>query len=51
MSLLSPKNNKGKKQGNKNTKNNGQESKFIKTPSKATGFLKKQGMPGAKRGS
>lgn len=51
MSLTSPKNKKGDKQANKSFKNNGPESKFIKKPGKASGSMKKQGMPGAKRGS
>jgi hypothetical protein len=51
MGLLTPKNNKGNKGSAKNAKNKGQESKFISKPGKATAFVKKQGTPGAKRGS
>ena len=49
MGLLTPK--KGDKKGNKTAKPGAQDSKFIKKPGKATGFTKKQGIPGAKRGS
>ena len=51
MGLLTPKNTKGGKGSSNNAKNKGQESKFISKPGKATAFVKKQGTPGAKRGS
>lgn len=51
MGLLTPKNPKGDKKAAKNNRNKGQESKFITKPGKATAFVKKQGTPGAKRGS
>lgn len=51
MGLLTPKKGKGDKNAAKNAKNKGQESKFISKPGKATGFVKKLGTPGAKRGS
>ena len=51
MGLLTPKNDKGGKANSKNAKTKGQESKFIGKPGKATPFVKKQGTPGAKRGS
>jgi hypothetical protein len=49
MGLLTPKKNKDDKKSN--TKKAGPDSKFIKKPEKASSFVKKQGTPGAKRGS
>jgi hypothetical protein len=48
MGLLTPKNNKGDKKGKNKATN--QESKFIKSPSKASNVARKQRVPGAKRG-
>lgn len=44
-------NKKDAKQGNKNQKNNAQNSKFIAKPGKASNFSKKQHKAGGTRGS
>ncbi len=53
MGMLSPKNNKGEKKGNKSNLNNVSGSKFISKPGKAaaTGFTKKKLNTGGTRGS